>query len=452
MRINAPKEVLKISEIFKNNGYKMLLVGGCVRDSIMGEKPHDWDLCTDATPDEILDICKKNNIKFIPTGLKHGTITAILNSEPFEITTFRIDGDYSDSRRPDSVEFSKDINEDLSRRDFTINAIAIDPISNDIVDPFDGIKDIENGIIRAVGNADNRIKEDGLRILRALRFSIKFGFDIDEELKQAILRNKDILEIGGTISRERVTDEFKKIFSYRKPICKIFTEYRDIISVIIPEIERCFDFEQTNKHHIHDVYTHILYVTDYCKTDIFEIKMAAFLHDIGKPDCFTIDEKGNGHFYGHPDISHELARNILNNSFRVSNAEKSKILKLVKLHDLNLAPTKKALKRVIQKNGNDFLEDWFILKQADIDDHIFPNGLEKWGDISETKILYEELKEDLKQMTVKDLAIDGRDIMKILNIKPCKKIGEILNTLLEKVLNEELENDKEALIEEIKRM
>lgn len=437
-----PINVIKIIKLLEEHGYSAYIVGGCVRDMLMSIKPHDWDICTSATPEEIKELMKKNNIFTFDSGIKHGTITAVINGENYEITTYRNEADYSDGRHPDRVEFIKDIHEDLKRRDFTINAIAYNPLRNELIDDFNGSYDIDRKVIRAVGNPSERFHEDSLRILRALRFAIKYQFTIDDYTSLSMHKQRGLLV---NISKERITDEFKKMLTSGKPVKDLFKHYRDILGIIIPDMISCFEFNQNNKYHKHDVYTHILNVVDNCKTDKFEIKMAALLHDIAKPKTYTEDDEGNGHFYGHPKISYEMSQGILRENFKLPNESLNRILELVKYHDMDLACTKASVKRALNKHGEDFLNDWFILKQADIDDHIYPENSRYIINISGIKELIKNILDEQACFSLKDLKVNGKDIMECLGVKQGKHIGVVLNTLLEEVIDEKINNESEEL-------
>ena len=446
--MNIPKDVQQIADILKQSGYESYLVGGCVRDFILGKEPNDWDFCTNAVPDQIIKTLEENSIPYLTIGKEYGTIVAMLNNEEYEITTYRYDGNYSDGRRPDSVTFASDIKDDLARRDFTINAIAYDVMNNVFVDPFHGQEDLKTGTLRAVGDADTRIKEDALRILRALRFAIRYELTIDNALKDAVLSNKETI---NHISKERITNEFHKIFKSGHKIHDIFMEYKDIIGVIIPELKPCMHFNQNNRYHNHDVYEHILNVTDNCETTKFEIKMAALMHDIGKPDTYSMDEFGEGHFYGHAKKSREISENVLHNDFRVTAKECSHILELVEYHDLEIPPSRKTVKRMLNKHGEEFIRNFAILKQADIDDHINIKDergipIVAWADISFLLPALEEILQADECFSLKNLQINGADLIKIFNMRPGKEIGNTLNTLFELVLNETIPNTKESLL------
>lgn len=439
-----PSDAIRVIETLNNSGYEAYLVGGCVRDMLMGVEPHDWDICTNATPDETKRVMKEHKIYTFDSGIKHGTITAVINGENYEVTTYRSEADYSDGRHPDKVEFITDIHEDLKRRDFTINAMAYNPLTGELIDDFNGHLDLKNGIIRAVGNASERFDEDSLRILRALRFAIKYQFNIDEYTSLSMHRQHGLLV---NISKERITDEVRKMLTSGKPVKVHFMEYKDIIGTIIPEIIPCFNFNQNNKYHKHDVYEHILYVVDNCNTTKFEIKMAALLHDIGKPKAYIEDMEGWGHFYEHPQISYEMSQSILRNDFRVSTEQLERTLELILYHDMEVASTKASVKRALNKHGVDFMYDWFIFKQADMDDHIYPNkNCNYIIDISGIEARIQQILDEQSCFSLKDLAIGGKDIMTKLGVKPGKHIGIILNTLLEEVIDEKISNESDVLL------
>lgn len=437
-------DAVKLIEMLNTKGYEAFLVGGCVRDMLMGTVPHDWDMCTNATPEEIKETMRDNNVYTFDSGIKHGTITAVINKECYEITTYRSEAGYSDGRHPDKVDFVTDIHEDLKRRDLTINAMAYNPISKELVDDFYGHCDINMRVIKCVGDAHDRFKEDSLRILRALRFAIKYQWQIEDNTEKAMHELKDEL---NKISKERITQELEKMLTCGKPIKQYFIEFSDIIKVILPEISDCIGFEQHNKYHKHNVYEHILYVVDYCNTTDFEIKLAALLHDIGKPSTYSRDDAGQGHFYGHPEISHKITEKVFENDLRCSAEQMESVLKLVRYHDMDVAPTKASVKRALNKLGEATMRKWFILKEADIDDHVaLPKMVALKNNLDEIIALFDDIMASEECFKLKDLAINGKYIISEFGIKPGKKIGYILNGLLEKVINDEsIENNVETL-------
>ena len=444
----VPNDCVALSKMLQESGYKGYLVGGCVRDMYLGVPPHDWDMCTNAAPEEMISLFTREGLTINPKGIEYGTVTPVIKGIEYEITSFRKETGYSDGRHPDEVTYSKTINEDLLRRDFTINAMAINMADGKLVDLFHGTDDINNKIIRMVGNPKDRIVEDPLRILRALRFAIRFGFSIDSDTKEAILLNKHLL---SAVSKERVTQELEKMLTCGKPIKDIFMEYSDVIFEIIPELKPCYQFDQKSKYHKHDIYEHILSVVDLCDTDSFEIKLSALIHDIGKPQTYTVDESGYGHFYSHADVGYEMSSNILMNDFRLTVFQREHILQLVKEHDHDMPITRKSIRHFVSEFGCDFINDWLVLKKADVEDHLFPQTgkitlPEKYALMVEeyNRFLVEE-----SRTTVKDLAINGKDLIE-LGIPQGKEIGGILNSLLEMVLEEEIDNDRDSLIGKVK--
>ncbi|MBR5773515.1 MAG: HDIG domain-containing protein, partial [Clostridia bacterium] len=302
MKIALPACIQYVISTLNDNGYESFIVGGCVRDYLMGKTPHDYDVTTSATPEQV-KTCFNNN-KVIETGIKHGTVTVLVDGESVEITTYRIDGEYKDNRHPELVTFSKTIDEDLRRRDFTVNAIAYNP-EKGFVDLFNGIQDIKNGVISCVGNPDERFNEDGLRILRALRFTSVLDFEISKETSDSIHRNKMLIL---NVSPERIWTEFKKLLC-GKNVRRVLLEYSDVIGVFIPEILDSVGFEQNNPYHCYDVLTHTAHAVENAPDDVV-IRLAAFFHDIGKPSVYSEDENG-GHFYSHAKVSEEITNAVL---------------------------------------------------------------------------------------------------------------------------------------------
>ena len=350
-----------IIKLLKNNGYDAYAVGGCVRDAILKREISDVDITTSAKPDEVERLLDECAIKYFETGLKHGTITALLNAESFEITTFRADGEYLDNRHPSDVRFVSRLKEDLARRDFTMNALAYND-EEGIVDEFGGIPDIKNKLIRAVGNPVTRFHEDALRIMRALRFASVLGFEIENDTKTAIFECKELL---NNIAYERLFSELVKLLNgeYAE---EVLLEYKEILAEIIPELKPTFDYPQNSKWHLYDVYTHT--VKSLClapKKDY--IRLALLFHDLGKPFCKTTDENGD-HFYGHAEISLKYAKKILNR-FKVSNDIKSKVTTLVEYHDKNVSDKKSNIKKWMRIIGEDLILDFFDVRIADMLTH-----------------------------------------------------------------------------------
>ena len=452
------KQIQGASNIVKKLGTSDIhesayIVGGCIRDLLLGFEPHDYDIATSLIPTRVIEIAKESCFDGVfLVGVSFGTVNILTNGVTYEVTTFRKEREYSDGRHPDAVEYSTELNDDLLRRDFTINAMAATLSQIDlkgtfeikVIDPYNGIGDLSRGVIRCVGDPDQRLKEDALRILRAMRFAIKYGFDIEENTFKAMINNKDRLSL---ISKERITEEFRKMLTCGKPITDVFLKCAEIIKVAIPEISDCVGFEQNNKYHQHNVYEHMLRVVDNCKTTKFTIKLAALLHDIGKPESYIMGDDGYGHFYGHPAVSLNICNKLLPERFRLSAEESEAVLKLVGEHDRVVTASTKSIKRALNSMGEQMFRDWMILKQADIDDHInLKSDSEKY--IIDTRLYNEPLTlilESNQAFTVKALDINGNDVMKLTNGKSGKHIGEILNTLLNEVIDEKIKNEHSEL-------
>lgn len=429
--------ILRLLEDSLEDAY---IVGGCVRDSILGKTPHDWDICTSAKPGEVLALMAEHGIKTIETGLQHGTVTAVIGDESYEITTFRVDGEYSDNRRPDTVAFIGHVEEDLARRDFTINAMAYNEYEG-FVDPYGGCGDLLQELVRCVGNPDDRFKEDGLRIMRALRFAATYGFKIEKHTAAAIHRNKDLL---NNIAAERIQSELTRMLC-GKGALDILLEYSDVMAVIIPELGPCIGFDQNNKYHIYNVYDHIAHAVDsYRGTDI-SIKMALLLHDIGKPHCYTEDHNG-GHFHGHGVISHKLAKDVMER-LRFDNKTKEEVLTLVLYHDAEIHPGTRSVKRWLNKVGAVPFHNLITVRFADMYAHADINRDER---ITKYFAILKTAGDVLKErqcFQIKDLAVNGQDIMS-LYVPEGPIVGKVLRHLLDKVIAEEIENERDALMKE----
>ncbi|PRR81573.1 CCA tRNA nucleotidyltransferase [Clostridium vincentii] len=449
IKINVPKNPALAVRMLVEAGFEAGVVGGCCRDAIMGEIPHDWDLCTSAMPDEIQAVFKE--FRQLTMGLKHGTVVIIIEGEDIEITTYRVDGEYSDGRRPDNVIFTRSLAEDLSRRDYTQNAIFYNDFKG-IVDPFNGVADIKNKVIRCVGNADKRLKEDALRILRGIRFASILGFEVEEDTKIAMFTNKKLLK---NVSIERITVEFSKMLQGKNAI-NILNEFKEIIGFIIPETKAMMGFEQNNPYHIYDVWKHTLVATN--KAQDLVLKLTMFFHDIAKPSCYTIDEKGVGHFYGHGDISSKITAKIfrrmkITNAEGISGSDLKDIIELIKYHDIKIEPRKKNVRKILSKlEGNELqFQRLLSVKRADALAQS-PDKLENsLKEIHMIELIFNEVVSEKYCTTLKDLAINGKDLIH-LGIPAGKEVGIILNRLLEDVIDEKLPNEKSDLVIAIKNL
>ncbi|MBQ7875830.1 MAG: HD domain-containing protein [Clostridia bacterium] len=433
-----PKYAKSVAEKLNISGFEAYFVGGCVRDALMGICPHDFDITTNASPGEIKSVF--SDFKTILTGEKHGTVTVVSEGENIEVTTYRIDGEYTDSRHPEKVCFTKNIEDDLARRDFTMNAIAY---RDCFVDPYEGKRDIENKIIRTVGDADKRFKEDALRIMRALRFAATLGFEIEEKTGLSIHKNAYLLK---NISVERIYTEFSKLIM-GKYAEKILIEYADVIGIFAPCIKPCIGFDQQNKYHIYDVYTHMVKAMCSAPFDL-KIRLATLFHDVAKPDCFTIDEKG-GHFKGHSEKSAEKARELFD-FLKIDNETKNTAVMLIEEHQRTILPEKKYVKRFLSKFSYEFFDMLTEVMRADTLAHSLL-ALPNLEAIEKIKELKDEIVKDNDCVSLKSLAVNGKDLIN-MGITDGKKIGEILKALLEKVIDGEVENDKEQLIKIVKAL
>lgn len=449
-KLKVPEKLHRVWEIFNSHGYSAYLVGGAVRDELLGKKSHDWDLATDARPEEVMKIFRR----VIPTGIAHGTVTIHIMGLELETTTFRTDSDYSDGRHPDKVEYTSDIKEDLSRRDFTMNAIACNLKDGELTDPFGGKEDIKNGIIRTVGNPLERFDEDGLRPVRAIRFAGQLGFKIEENTLKALC-DKKVLERTSKISVERFRDEFMKIMKTKEPSVSLkLLEKTGILNLFIPEFKACRGCIQNDGRGFHefDVADHILYSCDGISSDFPLVRLAAFYHDIGKPECKTSEEKDGKllfHFHHHESISEKKAFKSMN-YLKFSNEEIKKVCHLVKEHMFfyESSWSDAAVRRFIIRIGLENMEDLFLLRMADV------YGMHKiamaefspsWMGLLELKERIKSITEKNNALSLKDLKVSGKDLMQ-KGIPSGKAMGLILKELLECVIDCPEMNEKEKLL------
>lgn len=442
MNIVLPSKIEYVLSTLNNNGYEGYIVGGCVRDFLMGKDPHDYDITTSATPEQVKECFGQN--KIVETGIKHGTITLVIEGENIEITTYRIDGSYQDNRHPDKVMFSVNIEDDIKRRDFTVNSIAYNP-ANGFVDLFNGRQDIRNGLISCVGNADERFNEDGLRILRALRFASALGFEISKETSDAIHRNKILI---NNVSAERIWVEFKKLICGQSAH-EVIAEYVDVIGVFIPEILRTVEFEQNNPYHCYNVFNHTVNAIKNAPNDAI-IRLAAFFHDIGKPCVYTQDENGVGHFYSHGKFSEDIANEVLAR-LKCDNLTKEKVCMLVRYHDRPIEENESAVKRLLTKLSFGDVRKLLALKRCDILAQSPEIRIERCAYLDRIALLVDKIELDGACLSLKSLNINGNDL-KALGVGEGKKIGEMLNFALESVINETVPNERKALLDFVKQM
>lgn len=434
--MTLPPQVNIALSMLNGTGYEAFVVGGAVRDSVRNlGSAKDWDITTSAEPNEVMNVFSDYHL--IETGLKHGTITVVIDGEPLEITTYRVDGKYTDHRRPDEVHFTRSLKQDLERRDFTINSLAYNP-SIGIVDYHGGVQDIADGVVRCVGDANARFQEDALRILRALRFASVFNYHIEESTADAIHQNKKLLR---DIAVERIQVELSKMLC-GPGVARILQEYCDVIAVPIPELTPMLGFAQHNPHHDKDVWAHTVAVVESAPADPI-LRWTALLHDIGKPHCFSLADDGIGHFYGHAEESTNLTKAVLDR-LRFDNVSKDRITTLIRYHDLPIPADKKPVKRLMSKLGTDTVRQLIAVHKADTrgQSSICKYRIEEYEQVEEVldAILQEEAC-----FALKDLAINGKDLLTIGLRGPA--IGAALQKCLLAVIDENISNDKETLLQ-----
>lgn len=428
-----PQYIVSCIDALENAGFAAYCVGGCVRDALLGLTPQDYDLCTSATPDQIKAVFADHEL--VLAGEKHGTVTVIKDHAPVEITTFRTEGSYADSRHPDWVRFVPTIEEDLSRRDFTINAMAYSP-TRGFADPFGGREDLRNMVLRTVGDPTTRFTEDALRILRGVRFSIRYNLTVEQHTLEEMFACRNHMD---KLAVERVFDELCKLL----PLADTgsILHFAPVLLQVIPELQPTVDFDQHSKYHQYDVFTHTAHVVGDCPAEL-PVRLAALLHDVGKPATFSLDEEGQGHFYDHANVSAQMAEDILMR-LKAPAALRKQVVALVALHMTPLLPDKRLLRRRLAQHGEDTVRQLLCLQKADF------SGL--WGEKEKetfdqiTQIL-DQIRQEESCLHIKDLAINGSDLIAI-GYEPGPALGKCLESLLEQVLDEQLPNEKEVLLE-----
>lgn len=438
MILEIPSKVEFIIKKLEEHGYEAYAVGGCVRDSILGRKPNDWDITTSALPLQVKELFHRT----IDTGLQHGTVTVMLEKEGFEVTTYRVDGEYEDGRHPKEVTFTASLEEDLKRRDFTINAMAYHP-SRGIVDLFGGVQDLENHIIRCVGNPIERFTEDALRILRAVRFSAQLGFEIEEETTKALQLLAENLKF---VSAERIQVEMIKLLVSPHPDYLRKAYDAGITKVFFPEWDICMETEQNTPHHGRNVGEHTLLTLQNIRADKV-LRLTMLLHDIGKPVMKTTDENGRDHFKGHPEAGAKMAVEIMRR-WKLDNDTIHKVSHLVKWHGYRPPAEIKAVRRAVNKIGKDFFEWYLEVQMADTLSKSTYKLEEKKERLRGVTKCYHEILEKEQCVCLKDLAVTGKDLI-AAGMQPGKEIGETLERLLEEVLENPEMNKKEILLSKI---
>lgn len=436
MKITLPKQVKTIIEKLEENGYEGFAVGGCVRDALLFRNPDDWDITTSAKPEQVKALFKRT----VDTGIQHGTVTVLMDGEGFEVTTYRIDGEYEDSRHPREVCFTSNLTEDLKRRDFTINAMAYSE-KRGLVDEFNGVEDLKEGVIRCVGNPEERFHEDALRILRAVRFAAQLGFRIEEETLSAIRRLAPHLRY---ISAERIQTELLKLIVSPHPETLRLACEAGITAVILPEFDHMMETPQNNPHHIVNAGEHTLRALQAVRADKV-LRLSVLCHDFGKAVTRTTDESGIDHFYAHPEASGQMAKDLLKR-LKMDNETLYQVEKLVKYHDYHPGTNARSVRKAIYKIGEDLFPKLLEVQRADVLAQSTYQQEDKLSDLKRIEELYHRILEEKQCLSLKDLAVTGRDLIQA-GMKPGKELGICLSQLLEVVLEDPEKNNKEELLE-----
>ncbi len=437
MTIMMPDKVVHIIHTLQQAGFEAYAVGGCVRDSILGREPNDWDITTSAKPEEIKALFRRT----IDTGIEHGTVTVMMDKEGFEVTTYRIDGEYEDSRHPKEVTFTSSLKEDLRRRDFTINAMAYNE-TDGLVDCFGGMEDIQEKRIACVGDAKERFSEDALRIMRAVRFSAQLGYDIEEKTAKAA---RELAYTLQKISAERIQVELIKLVTSPHPDYILKAYEMGITAIIMPEFDTCMKTEQNHPHHCYSVGKHIVESMKAVEADKV-LRLAMLFHDMGKPAMKTTDEKGIDHFHGHPQVSESMTKEILRR-LKFDNDTIHKVCRLVQFHDYgnSVEPDKRIVRRAVNKIGEDIFPMLLKVKRADLAAQSDYKREEKEVILNRWEKLFNEIMEAKECVSLKTLAVTGRDLIDH-GMEPGKELGNILQELLELVLENPECNTKEYLL------
>ncbi|WP_028242906.1 CCA tRNA nucleotidyltransferase [Pseudobutyrivibrio ruminis] len=441
MNMNLPADVSKIINILESNGHEAYAVGGCVRDCILGKIPHDWDITTSALPEQVKSLFDRT----FDTGIEHGTVTVLLHGEGYEVTTYRVDGKYEDGRHPKEVTFTASLEEDLKRRDFTINAMAYSE-NRGLVDLFGGKEDLDAGIIKAVGNPTERFTEDALRMLRALRFSAQLGFEIEPETYNAICKLAPTLD---RISAERIQVEMVKLVTSDHPERLREVYNTGLSKVFFPELDVMLECEQHNKHHMYTVGEHTIKSMELAPADKV-IRLTMMLHDVAKPACKTTDENGQDHFKMHPVRGAEMARDILRR-LKFDNDTTDKVCNLVKNHDDRPEINERNVRRMIIRVGQDNFDDLLAVKRADCLAQSMYNREEKLAYIDKLEQVYRQVIAAGDCLRIKDLKVNGKDLID-MGVPQGQRIGEILKAVFDEVVDNPELNDRDYLLNRVKDM
>ncbi len=452
MNFHIPQKVNDIIEELMGHGYEAYVVGGCVRDMVLGREPEDWDITTSATPYEVKKIFRRT----VDTGIVHGTVTVLMEKEHYEVTTYRLDGEYEDNRHPKQVEFTSSLAEDLKRRDFTINAMAYNEVEG-FIDLFGGMEDLNKGLIRCVGSAEERFDEDALRILRAIRFSAQLGFTIEEHTLNAIEAKAENLK---NISAERIRVELTKLLISDHPNRLRLLYGLGITGVILPEFDAMMKTEQKNIHHIYSVGDHTIHavseVAGELKEQLFGIRertilrWTMLLHDVEKPSTITLGKDGQNHFFGHQEKGALTAKNILRR-LKFDNDTIDAVVHLIRWHDYRFVLTPAGMRKAASKIGKEYMELLFEVNRADTSAKNPQHIREKYDRLATARQLYQEIVDKEECVSLKELQINGKDLINI-GMQPGKRMGEILSSLLSEVLEDPSLNDRDTLLNMSKQM
>lgn len=442
MAFHIPDAAVSILRTLNDAGYEAFLVGGCVRDLLRGVEPQDWDVCTSALPSQT-EACFAGE-RVIEVGLQHGTVAILMDGQTYEVTTYRVDGPYSDGRRPDSVRFVPDLTEDLARRDFTMNAMAMG-LDGQVRDPFGGAADMEKGMIRCVGEPRQRFREDGLRVMRALRFAAVLGYEIEENTAAALEEERGMLQ---SVAAERIQIELRKLLMGQWAV-QVLRRFPVILWEFWPELKTLGGMPQNNPWHCYDVWEHTLHALEAASPDL-AVRLAVLLHDVGKPPCRSTDDQGVDHFYGHEGVGAELAGGMLRR-LKFDNATRQRVVTLVERHDLWFPPEEKNIRRWLGRLGEETFFQLLELKRCDSMGQSLELTAPRRVELNE---LEEKARTILAQgqcFRLKDLAVSGKDAI-ALGVVPGPAVGEAMNALLEQVLDGALPNDRETLLAQLKNM
>lgn len=440
MRLDIPAGARHILAALTTAGHEACLVGGCVRDLLRGTEPHDWDICTSARPEET-EACFAGR-QIVETGLKHGTVTVLEEDGPYEVTTYRTEGPYSDSRRPDYVRFVSDLEADLARRDFTMNAIAMG-LDGRLHDPFGGTEDIRSGLIRCVGQ--RRFQEDGLRIMRALRFGATLGYELEENTAQAVHDSRSML---GRVAAERINAELCQLLLGDR-VGIILRRYSDVLCQFWPDLEPLVTLEQNTPWHCWGGWEHTVRAVEASPADLI-LRLTMLLHDIGKPSCKSTDEKGIDHFYGHPAAGAQLADQMLR-ALKFDNRTRERVVTLVEYHDVQIPCLERSVRRWLGRLGPEAFFQLLEVKRADGMGQAYEKVKGRLADLEKLRAMAEEVIVQGQCFSLKDLDVNGRDVL-ATGVPAGPQVGRVLNSLLERVLRGELPNERDILLASIPKI